>query len=118
MIVPYFLFLFLCQLSSSQSNIYILLSNPSLTSVSQALSTAETKPVAGDISFEAADDTIVEDVLAEEAPTELLREEVEATPPAALRREVAALQSSLGPYWVPRRSSRVRKHPDRFVPSL
>ena len=88
--------------------------------VSQTLSTTETEPVAEDISFEAADDSIVEDVIiAEEAPTELvLREEVEATPQAALRREVAALQSSLGPYWVPRRSSRARKRPDRFVPSF
>jgi hypothetical protein len=43
---------------------------------------------------------------------------VEATPSAALRREVAALQSSLGPYWVPRHSSRVRKRPDYYVPSF
>ena len=84
----------------------------------QTLSTVETETVAEDISFEVADDTIVEDVLAEEAPTELVREEVEATPQAALRREVAALQSSLGPYWVPRRSSRARKHPDYYVPSF
>ena len=84
----------------------------------QTLSTVETEAVVEDISFEVADDTIVEDVLAEEAPTELVREEVEATPQATLRREVAALQSSLGPYWVPRRSSRVRKRPDRFVPSF
>ena len=86
--------------------------------VSQTLSTAETEPVAEDISFEVADDTTVEDVIiAEEAPTELLREEVEATPLAALRREVAALQSSLGPYWVPRHSSRARKRPDYYVAS-
>ena len=68
-----------------------------------------------DISFEVADEVQAE----EEAPTELVaREEVEATPLTALRREVAALQSSLGPYWVPRHSSRVRKCPDRFVPSF
>ena len=73
-----------------------------------------------DISFEAADEQpIIEEVLAEEAPTELVaRVEVEATPLTALQREVAALQSSLGPYWVPRHSSRVRKCPDRFVPSF
>ena len=71
-----------------------------------------------DISFEAADDPIIKEVQAEEeAPTELVaREEVEATPLTALRREVAALQSSLGPYWVPRHSSRVRKRPDYYVP--
>ena len=85
----------------------------------QTLSTVETEAVVEDISFEVADDTIVEDVvIAEEAPTELVREEVEATPQAALRREVAALQSSLGPYWVPRHSSRVRKRPDYYVPSV
>jgi hypothetical protein len=78
----------------------------------------QAQPVVEDISFEAADDPIVEDVLAEEAPTELEREEVEATPQAALRREVASLKSTLGPYWTSRRSSRVRKRPDYYVPSF
>ena len=85
----------------------------------QDLPTAETGPAVENISFEGVDDPIVDDVIAEEADTELvLREEVEATPQATLRREVAALQSSLGPYWVPRRSSRVRKRPDYYVPSF
>ena len=121
MIVPYFLFL--CFVNFLHPNLIRLIvrSIPYhrvYVYVSQTLSTTETEPVAEDISFEATDDTIVEDVIiAEEAPTELvLREEVEATPQAALQREVAALQSSLGPYWVPRRSSRVRKRPDRYVP--
>ena len=118
MLVPYFLFL--CCVNFLHPNlIYLIVRSISYHHVSQTLSTAETEPVVEDISFETADDTIVEDVLAEEAPTELVvREEVEATPQAALRREVAALQSSLGPYWEPRRSSRVRKRPDRFVPSF
>ena len=99
--------------------IYLIVQSISCHRVSQDLPTAETEPVAEDISFEVADDTIVEDVvIAEEAPTELVREEVEATPQAALRREAAALQSSLGPYWVPRHSSRVRKRPDYYVPSV
>ena len=116
MLVPYFLFH--CCVNFLHPNL-IFVRSISYHHVSQTLSTAETEPVAEDISFEAADDHIVEDVLAEEAPTELVvREEVEATPQAALRREVAALQSSLGPYWEPRRSSRVRKRPDRFVPSF
>ena len=120
MIVPYFLFLFQCFVYYLHPNlIYLIVRSIYYNHVSQALSTAETGPVVEDISFEAADDTMVEDVITEEAPTELvLREEVEATPQAALRREVAALQSSLGPYWVPRRSSRVRKRPDRYVPTF
>ena len=118
MLVPYFLF-HCCVYFLHPNLIYLIVRSISYHHISQTLSTAETEPVAEDISFEVADDTTVEDVIiAEEAPTELLREEVEATPLAALRREVAALQSSLGPYWVPRRSSRVRKHPDRFVPSF
>jgi hypothetical protein len=117
LIVPYFLFL--CCVNFLHPNlIYLIVRSISYHHVSQ-VPTAEIEPVAEDISFEPADDTIVEDVFAEEAPTELVvREEVEATPQAALRREVAALQSSLGPYWEPRRSSRVRKRPDRFVPSF
>ena len=112
-----FLNLLLCLFSSSQSDIISYFSIH-YHHVSQDLSTVETEPVEA-ISFEVADDPIVEDVIiAEEAPTELVRGEVEATPQAALRREVAALQSSLGPYWVPRRSSRVRKHPDYYVPSF
>ena len=117
MLVPYFLFL--CCVNFLHPNL-IFVRSISYHHASQTLSTAETESVAEDISFEPADDHIVEDVIiAEEAPTELVvREEVEATPPAALQREVAALQSSLGPYWEPRRSSRVRKRPDRFVPSF
>ena len=112
--------LFLCCVNFLHPNlIYLIVRSISYHRVSQTLSTAEAEPVAEDISFEVADDPIVEDVIiAEEAPTEILREEVEATPQAALRREVASLKSSLGPYWVPRRSSRVRKQPDRFVPSF
>ena len=115
-----FLISLLCLFSSSQSDISYCSIHFFYNHVLQTLSTTETvEPVVEDISFEVADDPIVEDVLAEEAPTELvLREEVEATPQAALRREVAALQSSLGPYWVPRRSSRVRKRPDRYVPTF
>jgi len=119
LLVPYFLFL--CCVNFLHPNlIYLIVRSISYHHVSQTLSTTETEPVAEDISFEAADDTTVEDVIiAEEAPTELVvREEVEATPPTALRREVAALQSSLGPYWEPRRSSRVRKRPDYYVPSF
>jgi hypothetical protein len=117
LLVPYFLFL--CCVNFLHPNlIYLIVRSISYHHVSQTLSTTE--PVAEDISFEAADDTTVKDVIiAEEAPTELVvREEVEATPSAALRREVAALQSSLGPYWVPRHSSRVRKRPDYYVPSF
>ena len=119
LLVPYLISL-LCLFSSSQSDISYCLIHFFYHHVSQTFSTTETaEPVVEDISFEVADDPIVEDVIiAEEEPTELVREEVEATPQAALRREVAALQSSLGPYWVPRRSSRVRKRPDRFVPSF
>ena len=114
-----FLISLLCLFSSFQSDISYCLIHFFYHHVLQTLTTTETEPVAEDISFEVADDTIVEDaIIAEEAPTELVREEVEATPQAALRREVAALQSSLGPYWVPRRSSRVRKRPDRYVPSF
>ena len=116
MLVPYFLFL--CCVNFLHPNL-IFVRSISYHHASQTLSTTETEAVVEDISFEPADDHIVEDDLAEEAPTELVvREEVEATPPAPLQREVAALQSSLGPYWEPRRSSRVRKRPDRFVPSF
>jgi hypothetical protein len=119
LLVPYFLFL--CCVNFLHPNlIYLIVRSISYHHVSQALSTAETESVVEDISFEVADEPIVEDVIiAEEAPTELVvREEVEATPQVALRREVAALQSSLGPYWVPRHSSRVRKRPDYYVPSV
>ena len=116
MIVPYFLFH--CCVNFLHPNlIYLIVRSISYHHVSQ-VPTAETEAVVEDISFETADDPIVEDVIAEEAPTELEREEVEATPQRALRREVASLKSTLGPYWASRRSSRVRKRPDYYVPSF
>jgi len=95
LLVPYILF-HCCVYFLHPNLIYLIARSISYHHVSQDLSTAENEPVVEDISFETADDTIVEDVIiAEEAPTELVREEVEATPPAALRREVAAQPTPL-----------------------
>ena len=89
-----FLISLLCLFSSSQPDI-ISYCSIHYHHVSKTLSTTVTEPVE-DISFEVADDTIVEDVIiAEEEPTELVREEVEAMPQAALRHEVAHVQSEV-----------------------